>query len=63
MKVTHISIVGYGVYNYPEGMNGWQFVRFEYLSDTTPYTAMECHVWLPPDTNTCKLEDLLNEGI
>ena len=58
----YISIVEYGVMNYPEGFEGWRFVRFEYLDDDQPFALNECHVWLPPGTDTSKLEDFLNKN-
>ena len=63
MKITHVSIVGYGVMNFPEGFDGWQFVRIEYFLEGQPYQVKECHIWLPPEFDTMKFEDEMNEAI
>lgn len=61
--ISRVSIVGYGVMNYPEGFDGWQFVRIEYFLPGNPYQIRECHLWLPPDFDIYNFEDSINDAI
>lgn len=57
----YLSIVEYGVFNYPPGFEGWRYCRIEYLQDDKPFAVKECHLWLPPNIDLCKLEEYLND--
>ncbi len=56
-----MSLVEYGVQNYPEGFEDWRFYRIEYLAHDKPYAIKECHLWLPPKADACVLEDLFEK--
>jgi hypothetical protein len=54
-----ISTVEQGVFNYPQGMEGWRFYRLEYLGEEH-YALAESGIWMPPDVNPIDLEQALN---
>ena len=70
MGKLYISVVEYGVQNYPHPemshdletyMGGWHFMRIEYWDSDEPYSFLEHHVWMPPNVTSAVLEDWMNE--
>ena len=70
MGELYISVVEYGVHNYPHPdmehdgetyMGGWHFMRIEYWDSEEPYAFLEHHVWMPPGVSSAVLEDWMNE--
>lgn len=55
-----VSFVEYGVFNYPEGMDGWRCYRME-IGGHAESCLMECQVWFPPELDVSKIEDLVDE--
>ena len=51
-------LVEYGVFNYPEGLEGWRLYRIEYggHAENCVYEGM---IWLPPTLNPEEIEKLL----
>jgi hypothetical protein len=60
MRYQRMSLVEYGVYNYPEGLEGWRFFRIEYGGHAES-CIKECVLWLPPDCDPCELEALFEK--
>ena len=52
-----MSHTGYGVYNYPPGMDGWQCARIEYGGHAEA-CLMEVQVWYPPALDVETLEKI-----
>ena len=52
-----MSHTGYGVYNYPPGMEGWHYGRIEYGGHAEDCIA-ECEVWYPPALDVGTLEKI-----
>lgn len=62
----YISVVEYGVFNYPDDTmrdEGWRFMRIEYQNEDQSYAFLEHHVWMPPTVGSCELEDFMNEKL
>lgn len=56
-----VGYTGYGVFNYPEGLEGWTLGRFEYGGHAED-CIKECNMWLPPTLDPYKIVDLINES-
>lgn len=63
MKYTkqYVSYTGYGVFKYPEGLEGWQFGRFEY-GGSNEDCIMEQTMWLPPNVDPYEICRLINKA-
>lgn len=63
MKFTKqpICYTGYGVFNAPEGLEGWQFGRFEY-GGSNEDCFMECTMWLPPNLDPYKIVEMIRKA-
>ena len=55
-----ISLVEYGIFRYPEGLEGWRCFRMEYGGHAQD-CIKECVIWLPPQFDIFKFEKELNE--
>ena len=55
MKDYNYSVIEYGVFNYPKGLEEYKFCRIE----LNPH-GFESHIWLHPSISKGKLERLLN---
>lgn len=56
-----IRLVGYGIFSYPEGMEGWSCYRIEYWGKEH-YATCEGQIWLPPGTGPDVIEKLLEDA-
>jgi hypothetical protein len=54
-----VSLVEYGVFNYPKGMEGWRMFRIEYGGHAESCVC-EGHIWLPRGVNPEDIERLLS---
>jgi len=57
----YMSVVEYGVFNWPEGFDGWRFYRIEYIPEDSAHAIKECHIWLPPNADAIELERLFEK--
>ena len=53
-----VSLIWQAVFNYPEGMEGWQAYRIEY-GGHAERCVMEGTIWLPPDTDPRWIAEIL----
>jgi len=56
-----VEAIEYGVYSYPEGLEGWRCYRLEYGGHAES-CIKECVLWLPPKFDMVVLEDLIREA-
>ena len=56
----YIGLTEYGVFNYPEGMEGWRYYRIEY-GGFNEYSLAETTIWLPAHVDPMEFEKLLRE--
>lgn len=54
-----VSLVWMAVFNYPEGMEGWQYYRIEYGGHAID-CVVEGGIWLPPNGDPDEVEKMLN---
>ena len=54
-----VSLVEYGVFNYPKGLEEWRCFRIEY-GGHAENCITEGHIWLPPDTPPEVIERILS---
>ena len=59
-KIIDISLVEYGVFRHPKGMEDWRCYRIEY-GGHAEQCLTEGHIWLPHDTKHQEIEKLLEE--
>ena len=63
---VYVSVVEYGVFNYPEERmkeEGWRFMRIEYHRVDQSYAFLEHHVWMPPGVGSGELEDFMTKKL
>ena len=62
MKKRHFPIcfIEYGVFHYPEGMEGFRCFRISY-GGVNEETIMEGTIWVPPGLDPYKIERLLQK--
>jgi len=53
-----VSLVEYGVFRYPKGLEEWRCYRIEYGGHASDCIT-EGHIWLPPNLSPQAIEDLI----
>ena len=54
-----VSLVEYGVFRYPKGLEGWRCYRIEY-GGHAENCVKECTIWLPPGCTAEQCEEMIN---
>ena len=54
--MVSISLVEYGVFRWPEGLEGWRYYRIEYGGHAESCLC-EQTIWLPPGLDVMRLEE------
>ena len=55
-----VSLVEYGVFQWPKGMEGWRLYRIEYGGHAES-CIVEKTIWLPPTVDPNLIETILSE--
>ncbi len=53
-----VSLIEYGVFRHPHGLEGWRLYRIEYGGHAEDCIT-EGTIWLPPNLSARAIEDLL----
>ena len=53
-----VSLVEYGVFKYPKGLEGWRCYRIEYGGHAQD-CILEGSIWLPPNIRSRDLEEYI----
>ena len=56
-----VSLVEYGVFRYPKGLEEWRCYRIEYGGHAEDCIT-EGHIWLPPTLDPRLVEDLIRKA-
>ena len=54
-----VSLIEYGVFSYPEGLEGWRCYREE-IGGHAESCRKECTIWLPPGCTVNQFEEWVN---
>lgn len=57
-KKIDIGLIEYGVFNFPEGLEGWRLYRIEYGGHAES-CVYEGTIWLPPHVDSTEFEKYL----
>lgn len=55
-----VSAIEYGIFKYPEGLEGWRCYRLEYGGHAEA-CIRECVIWLPPNLDVREIETLIRK--
>ena len=55
-----VSLIEYGVFKFPEGLENWHCYRIEY-GGHAENCITEGHIWLPPDVSPRIIESILKD--